>query len=80
MNININNNMSSYVLAGNRKIHSHAIEISTFGFISNINGFTKFIGVSHMPAQLKQEIMSTVLKSSFAIYSNRNNAAMIDYA
>ena len=67
-------------LAGNRKIYSHTIEISTLGFISNINDFTKLIGVSHMPAQLKQEITSTVLKNSFDIYSNRNNAAMIDYA
>ena len=30
--------------------------------------------------QLKQEIISTVLKSSFAIYSNRNNGAMINDA
>ena len=35
--------------------------------ISNINDFTKLIGVSNMPVQLKQEIISTVLKSSFAI-------------
>ena len=42
--------------------------------------FTKLIGVSHVPVQLKQEIISTVLKSSFAIYSNRNNAAMINDA
>ena len=48
--------------------------------ISNINDFTKLIGVSYMPVQLKQEIISTVLKSSFAFYSNRNNAAMIDDA
>ena len=52
-------------------------EISTLGFISNINDFTKLISVCHMPVQLKQEIISTVLKSSFAIYSHRNNAAMI---
>ena len=55
-------------LAGNRKVYSHTIEISTLGFISNINDFTKLIGVSHMRVQLKQEIISTVLKSSFAIY------------
>ena len=67
-------------LAGNRKVYSYAIEISTLGFISNINDFTKLIGVSHMPVQLKQEIISTVLKSSFTIYSNRNNAAMINDA
>ena len=67
-------------LAGNRKVYSHTIEISTLGFISNINDFTntKLIGVSHMLVQLKQEIISTVLKNSFTIYSNRNNAAMID--
>ena len=67
-------------LAGNRKVYPHTIKISTLGFISNINDFSKLIGVSHMPVQLKQEIISTVLKSSFAIYSNRNNAAMIDDA
>ena len=67
-------------LAGNRKVYSRTIEISTSGFISNINDFTKLIGVCHMPVQLKQEIISTVLKSSFAIYSNRNNAAMINDA
>ena len=27
-------------LAGNRKVYSHTIEISTLGFISNINDFT----------------------------------------
>ena len=67
-------------LAGIRKVHSHTIEISTLGFISNINDFTKLISVCHMPVQLKQEIISTVLKSSFSIYSNRNNAAMINDA
>ena len=69
-------------LAGNRKMHSHTIEIhvSTLGFISNINDFTKLIGVSHMPVQLKQEIISTLLRCSFTIYCNRNNAAIIDDA
>ena len=67
-------------LAGNRKIYSQTIEISTLGFISNINDFTKLIGVSNMPVQLKQAIVSTVLRSSFTIYSNRNNAAIIDDA
>ena len=69
-------------LARNRNVYSHIIEISTLGFISDINDFTKLIGVCHnvMPVQLKQEIISTVLKSSFAIYSNRNNAAMINDA
>ena len=52
-------------LARNRNVYSHIIEISTLGFISNINDFTKF-NVFHMPVQLKQEITSTVLKSSFA--------------
>ena len=66
-------------IIGNRKVYSHTIEISTLGFISNINDFTKLIGVGHMPVQLRQDI-STVLKSSFAIYSNRNNAAMINDA
>ena len=67
-------------LNGNRKVYSHTIEISTLGFISDINDFTKLIGVCHMSVQLKQEIISTVLKSSFAIYSNRNNAALINDA
>ena len=65
-------------LAGNRKVYSHTIKISTLGFISNITDFTKLIGVSHMPIHVKQEIISTVLKCSFAIYSNMKNAAMID--
>ena len=60
--------------------YSHTIEISTLGFISNINDFIKLIGVCHMPIHVKQEIISTVLKSSFAIYSNWNNAAMINDA
>ena len=64
-------------LAGNRNVYFHTIEISTLGFISNINDFTKLIGFCHIPVQLKQEIISTVLKCSCAIYSNRNNASMI---
>ena len=76
------NNIADFrsTVGGNRKVYSHIIEISTLGFISNINDFTKLISVFHMPVQLKQEIISTVLKSSFAIYSNRNNAAMINDA
>ena len=62
------------------QVYSHTIEISTLGFISNINDLTKLVGVCQVPVQLKQEIISTVLKSSFAIYSNRNNAAMINDA
>ena len=58
-------------LAGNRKIYSNTVEISTMSFISNMNDFTKLIGVSHMPVQLKQKIISTVLRSSFTIYYNR---------
>ena len=50
-------------LAGNRKVYSHTIKISTLGFISDINDFTKLIGVCHMPVQLKQEIISNVLKA-----------------
>ena len=68
------------VLAGNRKIYSHTVEISTLGFISNISDFTKLINVPSMTIPLKQALISTVLKSSFAIYSNRNNAAIIDVA
>ena len=60
-------NIADYpsTLTGNEKVHSHTIEISTLGFISNINDFTKLIGVSHMPIHFKQEIILTVLKSSY---------------
>ena len=61
--------------------HYTALEVDIIHYhYFNVIDFTKLIGVCHMPVQLKQEIISTVLKSSFAIYSNRNNAAMINDA
>ena len=54
-------------LAGNRKIYSNTVEISTMSFVSNMNDFTKLIGVSHMLVYFRQEIISTVLRSWFTI-------------
>ena len=63
-------------LAGNRKITSHTIEISTLGFMSNISDFIKVIRIPQMAFSTKQAIITTVLKSSFGIYCKRNNAAI----
>jgi hypothetical protein len=63
-------------LAGNRKIITHTIEISTLGFISNISDFIKVIRIPQMSVSVKLVIIATVLKSSFDIYCNRNNAAI----
>ena len=68
-------------LAGNRKIVPHFIEISTLGFISDIADFTKALKILIMPVDLKRSIViadlkSSILKSSFSIYCNRNNAAI----
>ena len=64
------------MLAGNRKIVPHFIEVSTLGFIANITDFTKAIQIPNMPDDLKRTIVIATLKSSFSIYCNRNNAAI----
>jgi len=64
------------IMAGNRRIVCHSIEISTLGFISNISDFTKAAQIAIMPDDLKRSIVKTVVNSSFNIYCNRNNSAL----
>jgi hypothetical protein len=63
-------------LAGSRKITSYTIEVSTLGFISNISDFTKAVHIPPLPVPVKHAIVSSVLKSSFGIYCNRNKVTM----
>jgi hypothetical protein len=63
-------------LAGNRKVVSHYIEVSTIGFIANLSDFTKAVQIPNMPDDLKRTIVTAVIKSSFSIYSNRNNSTI----
>jgi len=63
-------------IAANRKISPYFIKIATLGFISEISIFTKAANIPKMPDALKYCSISTVLKSSFSIYCNLNNAAI----
>ena len=63
-------------MAGNRKIVSHFIEVSTLGFTAEISDVTKALKIPMMADNLKRSIVIAALKSSFIIYCNRNNAAI----
>ena len=62
-------------LAANRKIMPYFVEVSTLGFISDTSDFTNAANIPKMPEALKHSIVADVLKSSYSIYCNRNNAA-----
>ena len=61
-------------LAGNRKVVSHFIEISTLGFISSCSDFTRAVNIEAMSAALKHSIVKSAVKSSLDIYCKRNYA------
>ena len=62
-------------LIAHKKITPYFIQISTLGFTSDISDFIKAVNIPKMPDALKHNIISSVLKSSFTIYCNRNSAA-----
>ena len=62
-------------LAANRKITLYFVAVSTLGFLSDTSDFTNAVNIPKMPDALKHSIVADVLKFSFSIYCNRNNAA-----
>jgi hypothetical protein len=50
-----------------------SLEISTSGFISSLDEFTKSCKIPQLPDSLKCNIIRSTLNSSFKIYCNRNN-------
>ena len=48
------------------------VEVSTLGFISNVNDFTKAVAISNLPFSAKSLITGKVVTSSREIYLARN--------
>jgi len=70
---NIQNNLST--LVSPKHVSNYTIEVSTLGFISEMNTFFDAIKIPVMPISLKQDIIRSAIKNSFLIYCNRNNTA-----
>jgi len=60
-------------LTTGKLISCYSIEISTLGFISSCDDFTKANKIPGLPVELKQSIIRSVLSSSFRIYCSRNS-------
>jgi hypothetical protein len=57
----------------NYPVKIFTIEVSTLGFISNIDDFAKSVAIPKLPTSVKSLITSTVLPITKMIYFNRNN-------
>jgi len=55
-----------------KSLKNYTVEVSTLGFLSSTANFSKACKVPEMSKSLKQEIIRTVLNSSYKIYCNRN--------
>ena len=53
-------------------VHSHTIEISTLGFVSDITQFCKINLKNCMPDTVHSKILLSVVTDSFMVYCNRN--------
>ena len=59
-------------LAEYKPVKTFTVEVSTLGFISSTDEFSKTLKLPKMPLNVKEDIIRSALNSSFQIYCKRN--------
>ena len=61
-------------LSVGKSVSNFTVEVSTLGFISHISDFLNASKLPMLPIALKQDIIHSVLNSTFKLYCNRNSS------
>ena len=62
-------------LAEYKPVKTFTVEVSTLGFISSTDEFSKMLKLPKMPLNVKENIIQSALNSLFQIYCKRNSNA-----